>query len=94
MRSQSRGGVGAWKEVEDTFTCVPGHYQDIQEKRKQVGTLAIEGTWRCCLATWQSLLVPEPGNPCLEVPSVHEAGPPFLQTQRVAGALGWLGCGH
>ena len=57
-------------------------------------TVAIEGTWRCCLATWQSLLVPEPGNPCLEVPSMHEAGPPFLQTQQVAGAVGWLGCGH
>ena len=36
----------------------------------------------------------ETGNPCMEVPSMHEAGPAFLQAERVVGTLGWLGCGH
>ena len=58
------------------------------------GTVAVEGDRRSRLASWQALLVPEPGNPCLEVPSMHEAGPAFLQAERVVGTLGWLGCGH
>lgn len=57
-------------------------------------TVAVEGARRSSLASWQALLVPEPGNPCLEVPSTHEAGPAFLQAERVVGTLGWLGCGH
>ena len=58
------------------------------------GTVAVEGARRSSLASWQVLLVPEPGNPCLEVPSTHKAGPAFLQAERVVGTLGWLGCGH
>ena len=58
------------------------------------GTVTVEGVRRSSLASWHALLVPEPGSPCLEVPSRHEAGPAFLQAERVVGTLGWLGCGH
>ena len=58
------------------------------------GTVSVEGARRSHLASWPALLVPEPGNPCGEVPSTHEAGPAFLQAEQVVGTLGWLGCGH
>lgn len=62
---------------------------------KQAGTVAVEGTGRSGSAPWQGLLVPESGNPRPEVPSAHEAGPTFLQVERVGGAfLGWPGSGH
>ena len=44
MGSQSGGGVRGWKEVKDAFTRVPGHHQDTHMERKQVGTVAMEGT--------------------------------------------------
>ena len=66
----------------------------MERKQWWGGTMAVEGARRSNLASWQVLLVPEPGNPCLEVPSTHEAGPAFLQAEQVVGTLGWLGCGH
>ena len=42
--SQSGGRVQDWKEVKDAFTCVPRHHQDTHVERKQVGTVAMEGT--------------------------------------------------
>ena len=44
LGSQSGGGVRGWKEVKDAFTRVPGHHQDTHMERKQVGTVAMEGT--------------------------------------------------
>ena len=52
------------------------------------GTVAVEVARRSNLTSCQALLVPEPENPCLEVPSTHEAGPAFLQAERVVGNLG------
>ena len=43
------------------------------------GMVAVEGIRKCGLAAWQVLLVTEPGNPCLEILSMHKAGPAFLQ---------------
>lgn len=96
VRSQS-GGRSRRLEGRSAgiFACVPGHRQDTYVEGKQAGTVAVEGTGRSGSAPWQGLLVPEPGNPRPEVPSAHEAGPTFLQVERVAGAfLGWPGSGH
>ena len=61
--------------------CVPGHCWDAHVEGKRAGTVAMEGARRSSLVPRQALLVPEPGNPCLEVTSVHEAGPAFLQAE-------------
>ncbi|CAM9137573.1 unnamed protein product, partial [Rangifer tarandus platyrhynchus] len=49
------------------------HHWDAHVERKREGTVAVEGARRSASAPWQALLVPEPGNPRLEVSSAHEA---------------------
>ena len=89
VRSQSR------RQEQEAGGQVCWHRQDTYVEGKQAGTVAVEGTGRSGSVPWQGHLVPEPGNPRPEVPSVHEAGPTFLQVERVAGAfLGWPGSGH